>query len=58
MRHNAAATLNDYLAVITRKTASLFAAGGKVAADLAGAPEANHRRDGDISASRSGWPSR
>src|SRR5208337_1722493 len=37
MRHNAAATLDDYLAVITRKTASLFAAGGKVAADLAGA---------------------
>ncbi|MGA2409006.1 MAG: polyprenyl synthetase family protein [Candidatus Binataceae bacterium] len=37
MRHNAAATLDDYLAVITRKTASLFAAGGRVAADLAGA---------------------
>ncbi|HEX4209741.1 MAG TPA: polyprenyl synthetase family protein, partial [Candidatus Binataceae bacterium] len=35
MRHNAAATLDDYLAVITRKTASLFAAGGRVAADLA-----------------------
>jgi heptaprenyl diphosphate synthase len=37
MRHNAAATVDDYIAVITRKTASLFAAGGKVAADLAGA---------------------
>jgi geranylgeranyl pyrophosphate synthase len=37
MRHNAAATIDDYVAVITRKTASLFAAGGKVAADLAGA---------------------
>ena len=37
MRHNAKATIDDYLAVITRKTASLFAAGGKVAADLAGA---------------------
>ena len=37
MRHNAAASHEDYLAVITRKTASLFAAGGKVAADLAGA---------------------
>ena len=37
MRHNAGATIDDYLAVITRKTASLFAAGGKVAADLAGA---------------------
>ena len=38
MRHNAAATLEDYLTVITRKTASLFAAGGRVASDLAGAP--------------------
>ncbi|HEY6421163.1 MAG TPA: polyprenyl synthetase family protein [Candidatus Binataceae bacterium] len=37
-RHNSAATLKDYLAVITRKTASLFQAGGRVAADLAGAP--------------------
>jgi len=37
MRHNAAATIDDYIAVITRKTASLFAAGGKVAADLTGA---------------------
>lgn len=37
MRHNGAATIDDYIAVITRKTASLFAAGGKVAADLAGA---------------------
>src|SRR5579883_358961 len=38
LRFNAGASLDDYLAVITRKTASLFAAGGKVAADLAGAP--------------------
>lgn len=38
LRHNAATNLKDYLAVIERKTASLFAAGGKVAADLAGAP--------------------
>ena len=37
-RHNAAATLKDYITVIDRKTASLFYAGGKVAADLAGAP--------------------
>ncbi|MDO8433926.1 MAG: polyprenyl synthetase family protein [Candidatus Binatus sp.] len=37
-RHNVAATLNDYISVIDRKTASLFYAGGKVAADLAGAP--------------------
>ncbi|HEY6394726.1 MAG TPA: polyprenyl synthetase family protein [Candidatus Binataceae bacterium] len=36
-RHNSAASFDDYLAVITRKTASLFHAGGKVAADLAGA---------------------
>jgi geranylgeranyl pyrophosphate synthase len=34
--HNPAATLKDYIAVIDRKTASLFHAGGKVAADLAG----------------------
>ena len=40
MRHHAAATLDDYLAVITRKTASLFGAGGRVAADLAGASPA------------------
>jgi len=36
-RHSAVATLKDYLAVIDRKTASLFHAGGKVASDLAGA---------------------
>ena len=36
-RHNAAVTLKDYLAVIKRKTASLFWSGGRVAADLAGA---------------------
>jgi len=36
-RHSAAATLKDYIAVINRKTASLFYAGGKVASDLAGA---------------------
>src|SRR5260370_38851373 len=36
-RHSAVATLKDYLAVINRKTASLFYAGGKVASDLAGA---------------------
>ncbi len=38
LRRNAAVNLNDYMAVIGRKTASLFAAGGRVAADLAGAP--------------------
>ncbi|MGH7880288.1 MAG: polyprenyl synthetase family protein, partial [Candidatus Binataceae bacterium] len=36
LRHQTAATVDDYLAIITRKTASLFAAGGRVAADLAG----------------------
>jgi geranylgeranyl pyrophosphate synthase len=35
-RHSATATLADYIRVIDRKTASLFHAGGKVAADLAG----------------------
>ena len=35
MRHRPAVNLEDYIAIITRKTASLFAAGGKVAADLA-----------------------
>lgn len=40
LRYNAGTSLEEYLAVITRKTASLFAAGGKVAADLAGAPTA------------------
>jgi geranylgeranyl pyrophosphate synthase len=36
MRHRPAATFDDYMAVITRKTASLFGAGGRVAADLSG----------------------
>ena len=39
LRHNAATSVKDYLAVIARKTASLFAAGGTVAADLAHAPK-------------------
>src|SRR5271170_6336623 len=34
-RHSSAATLKDYIAVSDRKTASLFYAGGTVAADLA-----------------------
>jgi geranylgeranyl pyrophosphate synthase len=38
LRHNAGTSLEDYLTVITRKTASLFAAGGNVAANLAGVP--------------------
>jgi heptaprenyl diphosphate synthase len=37
MRHRTSANLADYIATITRKTASLFSAGGRVAADLAGA---------------------
>ena len=37
LRHSVVAGIRDYRAVITRKTASLFHAGGKVAADLAGA---------------------
>lgn len=38
LRRNPAVSLQDYMAVIGRKTASLFAAGGRVAADLAAAP--------------------
>ncbi len=40
MRHQTSATFDEYLTIITRKTASLFAAGGRVAADLAGASQA------------------
>ena len=36
LRHSASASVADYRQVIARKTASLFYAGGKVAADLAG----------------------
>jgi octaprenyl-diphosphate synthase len=38
-RRNPAVSLADYLEIITRKTASLFAAGTKIAAYLAGMPE-------------------
>ena len=34
--HNATVSLEDYIAVIDRKTASLFSAGGKVASEIAG----------------------
>lgn len=37
LRHSTAANLADYITVITRKTASLFSTGGRVASDLAGA---------------------
>jgi octaprenyl-diphosphate synthase len=37
-RHNPAVTPADYLEIIERKTASLFAAGARTAAHLAGAP--------------------
>jgi octaprenyl-diphosphate synthase len=37
MRHQASVGLSEYMAVITRKTASLFDAGGRVAAQLADA---------------------
>jgi len=37
-RHNPAVTLADYLEIIERKTASLFSAGARTAAHLAGAP--------------------
>jgi octaprenyl-diphosphate synthase len=39
-RHNAAVTPTDYADIIERKTASLFAAGARTAAHLAGAPAA------------------
>jgi len=39
-RHNPAVTMDDYLEIIHRKTASLFAAGGRTAAHLAGASPA------------------
>jgi len=39
-RHNPAVTLADYDQIIERKTASLFAAGARTAAHLAGAPPA------------------
>lgn len=39
-RHNPAVTVSDYAEIIERKTASLFAAGARTAAHLAGAPPA------------------
>jgi octaprenyl-diphosphate synthase len=40
LRHDPAVTLDDYVEIIERKTASLFAAGARTAAHLAGAPRA------------------
>jgi geranylgeranyl pyrophosphate synthase len=37
-RHNPAVTVDDYLEIISRKTASLFSQGSRVAAHLAGLP--------------------
>ena len=39
-RHNPAVTVADYLEIVERKTASLFATGARTAAHLAGAPAA------------------
>jgi octaprenyl-diphosphate synthase len=39
-RHDPAVTVDDYLEIIERKTASLFTAGAKTAAHVAGAPPA------------------
>ena len=39
-RHNPAVTVADYMEIIERKTASLFATGARTAAHLAGAPPA------------------
>ncbi len=52
MRGNAGASLEDYTAVITRKTASLFAAGGRVAEGYRGSVAADHRLDGAVGTGR------
>jgi octaprenyl-diphosphate synthase len=48
LRHNASVSLADYTKVIELKTASLFSCGGRVAADLAGAPERIVKRMGRL----------
>ena len=45
-RRNPATTVDDYLEIIARKTASLFSQGARVAAHLAGRRRARHRGDG------------
>ena len=47
-RHNASISLEDYRKVIELKTASLFSSGGRVAADLAGAPDRTVKRMGRL----------
>jgi octaprenyl-diphosphate synthase len=47
-RHNASVSLEDYKKVIGLKTASLFSSGGRVAADLAGAPDRIVKRMGRL----------
>jgi octaprenyl-diphosphate synthase len=47
-RHNPSVSLADYTKVIELKTASLFSSGGRVAADLAGAPERTIKRMGRL----------
>ncbi len=48
LRHNASVSLADYTRVIELKTASLFNCGGRVAADLAGAPDRIVKRMGRL----------
>jgi octaprenyl-diphosphate synthase len=48
LRHNASVSLADYKQVIELKTASLFSCGGRVAADLAGAPDRIIKRMGRL----------
>jgi octaprenyl-diphosphate synthase len=48
LRHNASVSLADYKQVIELKTASLFSSGGRVASDLAGAPERIIKRMGRL----------
>lgn len=47
-RHNPSVSLADYTKVIELKTASLFSSGGRVAANLAGAPERTVKRMGRL----------
>jgi octaprenyl-diphosphate synthase len=48
LRHNASVSLEDYKKFIRLKTASLFSSGGRVAADLAGAPDRIVKRMGRL----------
>ena len=57
-RRNPAVTLADYLEIIERKTASLFAAGARTAAHLAGRRRRRSSTRWRRAAATSAWPSR